>query len=67
LLGLILSLSIQKSTIKIAPLPIQKSAAKNFFAADSEMSSDGGVISALVLSFFFLGVYNKSAMSSKKI
>jgi hypothetical protein len=52
------------------PLPIQKSVAKNCAAANSESDSDGGVISSLVLSSFFsffLGVYNKSAMSSKKI
>jgi len=34
------------------PLPIQKSAAKNCVAADSEIGSDGGVISALLLLFF---------------
>jgi hypothetical protein len=34
-------------------LPIQKSTAKNRVAADSEIGSDGGVISALLLYLFF--------------
>jgi hypothetical protein len=37
------------------PLSIKKSKAKNCVAADSEIDSNGGVISALLL--FFLGVY----------
>jgi hypothetical protein len=52
-----LSLSIQKSVAKIVSLPIQKSAAKNCVAADSK---NGGVISALLL-FFFFGVYITSS------
>jgi hypothetical protein len=36
-------------------MPIQKSTAKNYVAADSKISDDGGVISALLL--FFFGVY----------
>jgi hypothetical protein len=46
-------LSIQKLTAKNFPLPIQKSVAKNYATADSEINSDGGVISALLLSLFF--------------
>jgi hypothetical protein len=41
-----------------AALPIQKLAARNCVAADSEIGSDGGVISVLLLFFFFPGVYN---------
>ena len=45
------------------PLPIQKSAAKNCAAADSEIGSDGRVISAFVLSSSsFLVVYKNSAL-----
>jgi len=33
------------------------------FAADSEIGSDGGVISVPLLVFFFFGFYNKSTTS----
>jgi hypothetical protein len=33
-------------------LPIRKSAARNYVTANSEINNDGGVISALLLSFF---------------
>ena len=46
-------LPIQKLTAKNFPLLIQKSVAKNYAAADSEIDSDGGVISALLLSLFW--------------
>jgi hypothetical protein len=35
-----------------ASLPIQKSAARNCIAGDSEIGSDGGVISVSLLFFF---------------
>jgi hypothetical protein len=38
---------------QIVSLPIQKSAAKNCVAVDSQISSNGGVMSTLLL-FFFL-------------
>jgi len=42
-------------------LPIQKSAARNCVTADSEIGSDGGVISAFL---FFLGVYKEQAIET---
>jgi hypothetical protein len=47
------SLPIQKSTAKTFLLPIQNSAAKKCVAADSEIGSNSGVISALLLFFLF--------------
>jgi len=37
-----------------ASLPIQKSAARNCIAGDSEIGSDGGVISVSLLFFFWV-------------
>ena len=51
-----------KINSKTTLLPIQKSAAKNCITVISEINSDGGVISALLLSFF-LGVYKKKLTS----
>ena len=48
-----MSLPIQKSTAKTFLLPIQNSAAKKCVAADSEIGSNSGVISALLLFFCF--------------
>jgi len=40
-----------ESAATIASLPIQKSAARNYVTVDSEIGSNGGVISALLLFF----------------
>jgi len=52
---------IQKLAVKTTSLPIQKLAAGNYIAIDSEIGSDGGVILALLL--FFLCLHARPVFS----